>query len=56
MPFGEDDVLVIAPCGRDAAGNWDRTAIVYVRASRLHRLGLDPDDPSSSVETLRRAE
>lgn len=50
MPFDIADVLVIAPCGRDAYGNWDRRVIVHVRASQLHRLGLHPDKPTSSIE------
>jgi hypothetical protein len=42
MPFGADDVLVIAPCGRGTDGNWDRSVIVHVRAAQLRRLGLHP--------------
>jgi hypothetical protein len=40
MPFDADDVLVIAPCGRDADGNWSRSVIVHVRATELQRLGI----------------
>jgi hypothetical protein len=50
MPFDTDDVLVIAPCGRDADGNWSRSAIIHVRASQLHRLGIHPDEPTSPIE------
>lgn len=50
MPFDVDDVLVIAPCERDAEviapcerdadGNWNHTVIVHIRATELRRLGI----------------
>jgi len=43
MPFEVDDVLVIAPCGRDADGAWYHSVIVSVRESVLRQLGLHPD-------------
>jgi hypothetical protein len=44
MPFEVDDVLVIAPCGRDADGAWYHSVIMIgVRETALRRLGLHPD-------------
>jgi len=44
MPFEVDDVLVIAPCGRDADGAWYHSVIIVsVRESVLRQLGLHPD-------------
>ena len=53
MPFDVDDVLVIAPCGRDADGNWSRSVHVHVRVTLLDQLGLCLDEPSSSIEPPR---
>ena len=50
MPFDANDVLVIAPCGRDTNGNWDRSVTVRVRATALNRLGLHPDEPTRPTE------
>jgi hypothetical protein len=50
MPFDANDVLVIAPCGRDTNGIWDCSVIVRVRAAALNRLGLHPDGPTTPTE------
>jgi hypothetical protein len=40
MPFDADDVLVIAPCGRNKDSNWDRSVAVHVRDDQLRLLDI----------------
>ncbi|MEN3609497.1 hypothetical protein [Plantactinospora sp. ZYX-F-223] len=49
MPFDSDDVRCGLACGPGPDGRWRGWYDVRVRAEALRRLGLHPDQPTSTV-------
>lgn len=49
MPFSPDDIVVGLACGPDDDGRWHGWFRIEIRAEELRRLGLHPDQRTSTV-------